>query len=142
MAYATWQEVQDRWPGKTFTTAEQSSATVLLDDAEVEIDAACPLGDSLTTAQLSARKIVSARMVKRAMASPGGVGVESTQQGSGPFQLTAQYSNPTGDLYLTKADRRLLGCGGQRAATVSMFTEPDCSYHPELVVEVDESSGS
>lgn len=63
---------------------------------------------------------VACEMVKSASASAGGIGVESIQAGAGPFQQTLKYSNPVGDLYLSKKQRRLLGCGGQAAFTVPM----------------------
>lgn len=119
MVYATVQDVEDRW--RPLSAADAARAAVLLEDAAVEIDSACPPTDPLTDAE--ARLIVSCRMVKRAMATPGGVdgvGVESVQAGAGPFQQTQRFVNPSGDLYLTKADRRLLGCGDQVAFTVPM----------------------
>lgn len=66
---------------------------------------------------------VVCEMVKSAAASPGGEGVSSVQQGAGPYQATQTFSNPVGDLYLTKKQKRLLGYGGQRAFTVSMAPE-------------------
>lgn len=129
--YATVQDVEDRW--RTLSDAEKTRAEVLLDDAAVEIDSACAPSVPPTEAELSARLIVSCRMVKRAMATSGGVegvGVESIQAGAGPFQQTQKFSNPSGDLYLTRADRKLLGCGKQTAYTVPMVdraavTPPD-----------------
>lgn len=59
-------------------------------------------------------------MVTSSASSPGGVGVSSLQQGAGPYQATQTFSNPVGDLYLTKKQKRLLGCGGQIAYTVPM----------------------
>lgn len=121
MAYAIVSDVEARW--RTLTAAERARAEVLLEDAAVEIDSSCPPSDPPTLSELEARLIVSCRMVKRAMATPGGVegvGVSSLQAGAGPFQQTQQFSNPSGDLYLTKADRKLLGCGNQVAFTVPM----------------------
>jgi hypothetical protein len=121
MAYAIVSDVEARW--RTLTTAEKARAEVLLEDAAVEIDSVCPPSDPATLDELSARLIVSCRMVKRAMATPGGVdgiGVESIQAGAGPFQETQKFTNPSGDLYLTRADRKLLGCGNQAAYTVPM----------------------
>jgi hypothetical protein len=40
------------------------------------------------------------------------------QETTGPFSRSFNYSNPTGDLYLTKAERRLLGGGVQRAGSI------------------------
>ena len=63
---------------------------------------------------------VVCEMVTSASSSPGGPGITSIQQGAGPYQETVQFSNPVGDLYLSKKQKRLLGCGGQTAFTVSM----------------------
>lgn len=127
--YATVEDLEARW--RTLTADERERAAVLLEDAAVRLDAACPPSAPPTEQELASRKIVSCEMVKRAMSSvtTGGVGVASIQTGAGPYQETLQFSNPTGDLYLTKADRKLLGCGAQAAFTVPMtndspFTPP------------------
>lgn len=122
MVYATVDDLEARW--RTLSAEERDRATVLLGDAGVRLDALCPPSDPPTDGEVAARLIVSCEMVKRAMASTtaglAGVGVTSIQQGAGPYQETLQFANPTGDLYLTKADRRLLGCGSQAAFTVPM----------------------
>lgn len=120
MAYADVTDLEDRW--RPLSEPEQARAEVLLGDAAVRLDVSCPPSDPPTATELEARRIVSCEMVKRAMATPGGIagmGVTSVQAGAGPFQETQQFSNPTGDLYMTKGDRALLGCGGQVA-----FTQP------------------
>lgn len=122
VAYAIVGDVESRW--RTLSSAERSRAGVLLDDAAVRIDSECPPSDPPTDAELAVRVVVSCEMVKRAMATPGGVdsiGVTSVQAGAGPFQQTQQFSNPSGDLYLTKADRKLLGCGRQRAYSIDLL---------------------
>lgn len=133
MVYATVADLEDRW--RTLNTAEAARADVLLGDAAVRLDVLCPPSDPPTEPELAARKIVSCEMVKRAMANPGGtdgVGIASSQSGAGPFQQTLQFSNPSGDLYVTKSDRALLGCGNQVAFTFPMVerlpaieTDPD-----------------
>lgn len=118
--YAIVADLEARW--RTLSSAEKTRAEVLLDDAAVRLDALCPPSNPPTEAELSARLIVSCEMVKRAMAAgdTGGVGVTSVQQGAGPYQQTTQFANPSGDLYLTKADKALLGFGKQGAFTVPM----------------------
>lgn len=121
MAYADVTDLEDRW--RTLSEPEKARAEALLGDAAVRLDVLCPPSVPPTASQLEARKIVSCEMVKRAMATPGGLsgmGVTSVQAGAGPFQETQQFSNPTGDLYVTKGDRALLGCGGQVAYTFPM----------------------
>lgn len=129
MAYATVEDLEARW--RPLTPDEQARAGVLLGDAAVRLDAECSHSDPPTVAELEARKIVSCEMVKRAMASAGGVGVTSIQQGAGPYQETTQFANPTGDLYLAKGDRALLGCGKPVAFTVSMAS-PVAPLPPEV----------
>lgn len=123
--YATVADLEARW--RTLTTDERARAEVLLEDAAVRLDATCAPSVPPTSQELAARMIVSCEMVKRAMATTGGadgIGVTSVQMGAGPYQQTTQFSNPTGDLYLTKADRSLLGCGKQTAFTIPMVTDP------------------
>jgi hypothetical protein len=67
---------------------------------------------------------VVCEMVTSAASSPGGVGIGSIQQGAGPYQETLTFSNPVGDLYLSKKQKRLLGCGGQQAFTLNMAPDP------------------
>lgn len=122
-AYATVDQLVARW--RPLTSEETAKADVLLEDASVQIRAEIPdlrarieAGD---TDLLSAAIRVECAMVKRAMASgDDGVGITSAQETQGPFSHTFQYANPSGDLYLTKAERRLLTAGGaQRAFTIS-----------------------
>lgn len=47
-------------------------------------------------------------------------GIETTQFGVGPFQHSHRWANPTGDLYLTKGERRQLR-GGQRAGSIDVL---------------------
>lgn len=120
MAYATVEDVEVRW--RPLSPDEKARAGSLLEDAAVYLDSVCVPSDPPTDSELSARLVVSVGMVKRAMASgdTGGIGVTSVQQGAGPYQETMQFANPTGDLYLTKADKVLLGCGRQKAFMIDL----------------------
>lgn len=124
MSYAEVADLEARW--RSLSPEESGRATVLLADAAVRIDVACPPGDEpLTEAQEEARMIVSCEMVKRAMsASEGMFGVTSYSDNTGPFQEQRTFANPMGDLYLTKGDKALLGCGGQVAFSVPMHEPP------------------
>jgi hypothetical protein len=125
--YATTTDLERRW--RPFTDEdERTRAEVLLADAAARIDAECPPPANPTSEQLQARLIVSCEIVKRAMIQPAGVGVNSAQQAAGPYSQSVQFANPTGDLYLTKADRKLLGCNAQQAFTVHT---PNIDLWPE-----------
>lgn len=121
MAYATVADLESRW--RTLSSDEKTRAAVLIDDAAVRLDAMCAPSEPITGQEAAARKIVSCEMVKRAMATPGGIdniGVTQFSETTGPFTDQRTFANPTGDLYLTKADKALLGCGRQVAFTVPM----------------------
>lgn len=122
MAYATVDDLEARW--RTLSDTEKTRAGVLLGDAQVRLDAECSPAEPPTESELASRKIVSCEMVKRAMMASGEgggadiSGVSSLMDVAGPFTQQRSYRNPMGELYITKADRKLLSCGGQRAFTI------------------------
>jgi hypothetical protein len=117
--FATVADVEARW--RTLSESEKLRAIVLIDDASDKIQTTCSSWEDASEATL--RRITCA-MVKRAMATPSavdGADVTSIQQGAGPYQATVQFSNPSGDLYLTKAEKFDLGCGKQKAFEVDLL---------------------
>lgn len=111
MAYATYSDVQARM-NRTMSTTEQALCTTLLDDAAVIID---KFNES---ANADVKKIVSCRMVIRALGDgeSGGVPVGATQgsmSGLGYSQSWTISSGATGELYLAKLDKNLLGAGNK-----------------------------
>lgn len=110
MAYATYSDVQARM-NRTLSTSEQSICATLLDDAAIIIDAT----GTLATADV--KKVVSCRMVIRALGDgETGVPVGATQgsmSGLGYSQSWTITSGSTGELYLSKLDKQLLGLGNQ-----------------------------
>ena len=59
---------------------------------------------------------VVCEMVESALASQNGPGLESLQQGAGPFQRTLKFANPRGDMYVTAKHKRLLAVRRPRRA--------------------------
>lgn len=122
--FATATELAARW--RPLSVTEQATATTLLGDASAMIRVECPDVDVRLTAEPPALdaaipKLIACAMVKRSMiAGADAEGISSTQQAAGPFSQSQNYANPLGNLYLTKAERRMLGCGGQRAGSVQM----------------------
>lgn len=57
-------------------------------------------------------------MVARTVPAAGMEGVQAVQQSAGPYAQSQTMANPNGDLYLTRAERRLLGASLQRAGSV------------------------
>lgn len=117
MAYATVPDLEARW--RTLTEEEQTMASVLLDDAATYLDSlvSVAVGD---THQAAVLKMVSCAMVKRAMVASesNGFGIDQATATMGPFTQTAHFANPSGDFYLTAAERAQLGIGGGFIASV------------------------
>jgi len=114
MAYATVTDVQDRLT-RQLSQDEENVCEALLDDATVLIDSAAP------GATESAKKVVSCRMVMRAIGSAGGNGVPmgATQGSMAALGYTQSWtigSGSSGELYLSKTERQLLGCGNRIGA--------------------------
>lgn len=111
MAYATVDDVQARMM-REMSADEQTVCAALLDDAAALIDAFNPNGDDY------AKKVVSCRMVVRAMGDGGAMGVPiGATQGSvsalGYSQSWTIGSGSTGELYLSKVEKKMLGVGGR-----------------------------
>ena len=119
--YATIADIQARML-RTLSSDEQTVCTALLDDAGVLIDGYAP------NASAEAKKVVSCRMVIRALGdgSSSGVPMGATQgsmSGLGYSQSwTIGGGGSTGELYLSKTDKGLLG-GGNKVGSYSPIQE-------------------
>lgn len=111
MAYATISDVQDRML-RTLSESEETICSNLLDDAAVIIDC------FNANAAIDSKKVVSCNMVIRAIGDgDSGIPIGASQgsmSGLGYSQsFTIGSSGSTGQLYLTKIDKQLLGKGNQ-----------------------------
>ena len=102
MAYATVNDLQAGW--RTLTADEQTRATTLLDRASTMLDALCDTSGK--TADVL--KMVTCNMTQRVMVAES-AGVSSESMGAGGYQQSWTYANPSGDMYLTKYEKKLLG---------------------------------
>lgn len=106
--FADVSDIEARW--HALSDDEQARAGVLIGDAsamlaeQVEVDAA-------NAEQARLLNIVCCSMVIRAMSATeaDSYGASSTSITAGPYTQSWNYSNPTGDMYLTKQEKRLLG---------------------------------
>ena len=114
--FATVTDLEARW--RSLTPGEQGTAFVLLEDASQLIIDQCPRAAGASENTL---RRVACSVVKRGMQTPPVVGAESIQQGAGAYQASVNFSNPSGDLYLSKSEKLSLGCGRQRAFTIDMI---------------------
>lgn len=110
-AYATTSDVQARlaW---TMDTTQQNICSNLLDDAAVMIDAFA------VTASSDIKKLVSVRMVMRAMGDGNVSGVpmgatQGSQSALGYSQSWTISNGGSGELYLSKVEKNLLGTGNK-----------------------------
>lgn len=112
MAYATTSDVQARML-RTMSESETSLCSTLLDDAAALIDSYD------TSATDDVKKIVSCRMVVRALGDgqTSGVPIGATQGSMSALGYSQSWTigsgGATGDLYLSKSDRQLLGILGK-----------------------------
>ena len=112
MAYAATEDVQARLQ-RQLTAAEQAVCSALLDDAAVMIDSIAP------DAPPNAKKVVSCRMVMRAVGtgSDGTIPMGATQGSMAALGYTQSWTvgagGGTGELYIGKTERDLLGVGNR-----------------------------
>lgn len=107
MAYATVEDVQKRMT-RTLSQDEETVCATLLEDAGILIDQECDSDN------VAVKGIVSCRMVIRAIGDGSDMTVPvGATQGSmsalGYAQSWTINSGSVGELYLSKADRRMLG---------------------------------
>lgn len=110
MVFAEVSDVEARW--RTLSTAEQSRADVLLEDASAILDRLVKV-DVDDGRQASLLKTTCCNMVIRAMSATESDSYGATQMSmtAGPYSQSWTYGNPTGDLYLTRLEKKLLGIG-------------------------------
>lgn len=114
--FATLDDLEKRW--RALSSTEQPRASVLLEDASSLIRDTCPTWSS---AREDTLRRVCCAVVRRAMSTDDeDVGATSLMDMTGPFTTQRAYSSPAGDLFLTKAEKRSLGCGTQSAFTITL----------------------
>ena len=126
MAYATVAEVQE-WMSRTLSAAEQTRCGTLLNGAAAIIDAYA------SGAEANVKKYVSCQMVVRVLGSGDadpGVPIGASQGSMSALGYSQSWTiggGSSGELYLSKTEKRMLGVGNSIG-----------SYSPvqELVPEV------
>lgn len=122
--FAVVSDLVDRW--RSLTTAEEIRAYVLLTDASQMIldEDRRHVLDALTE-PTSTHVRITCKMVERAMGTPADAPpVTQFSQTMGPFTNAGTLAGPSGDLYLTKAERRQLGFTRQRAGGHDQWAVP------------------
>ena len=112
MAYATYEDVE-KTCGKTFSESEQSVCNAHLDEVALLIDS------YNSEASEDAKKAVSVMVVRRAMPSDTALPIGATQGTitAGSYSQTfTMGTGSTGELYLTRVEKKLLGVNGRIGA--------------------------
>lgn len=115
MAYATIENLESGF--RELTANERSVAEALLEEASIVIDAYARANTDLT-----AKVVVSCNMVRRAIGDNSGQSLpmgatQGTISAGGYSQSWTLASGGTGELYLTKLDKRLLGASNSIGAS-------------------------
>lgn len=115
MAYATVEDIQARM-SRAMSASEQTVCANLLDDAAVIIDA------YNANATADSKKVVSCRMVMRAIGDGDGGGIpmgatQGSQSGLGYSESWTIGSGSAGELYIGKLEKKLLGSDNQIGAS-------------------------
>lgn len=108
MAFAEVSDIESRW--RELSTTEQTRASVLIDDASAMLTALVNV-DTDDEEQAQLLKQVCCSMVIRAMSATesDAFGASQMSMTAGPYTQSWNYANPSGDMYLTKLEKRLLG---------------------------------
>lgn len=125
MSFATVAEYEAKYG----PVDDESVLQVWLDDATTYLTA--QLGsryDAHDAQQAAVLKTVCRDCTHRAYASgTPGIPVKSQTQMASSFSETVTYANPTGDFYLTKTERSMLGLGGSSVGYVGANLAPAVS---------------
>lgn len=110
MAYATIEDIKSRIT-RTLSNAEISAANMMLEDAAIIIDT------YNCNAEIDKKNLVSCRMIIRALGDgqndmPIGA-TQASQSGLGYSQSWTFGSGSNGEIYLSKIEKRILGCGNR-----------------------------
>lgn len=105
MAYASHADIEARW--RELSATEEAQADTLCADASAIIDSLVTVGDD----KLELAKVVVCNMVIRAMsaAQSDNFGLSQGSMTAGVYTQSWSYANPSGDMYLTKLDKQMLG---------------------------------
>lgn len=110
-ALASIDDLEERY--RALTSDERIRAQQLLVDASAmlltELKSAGKTLDETDEVQQVAVKAVCCNMVKRVIANGLGADYTQTTVSAGDYSQSATFANPTGDMYITKQERRMLG---------------------------------
>ena len=111
--YASLEDLKKHW--SALPAEDEEDAKQKLHEASIEIRGNYPDLDARVSGgdmDPDIPRLVACRMVKRALdvdEEAPTAGMDQVSFGAGPFSFGGKVHNPDGNLYLTAADKRLLG---------------------------------
>lgn len=128
MAFATFDDVRALSPD-LITEDRQEQVDALLEVAASMLSTFVVV-DETDEQQAANLKTVSCNMVARAMVASASstFGVEELSATMGPFAQTAKFANPSGDMFVTKMERRLLGIHGSMGRMLYPYDASEPTY--------------
>jgi hypothetical protein len=129
--YATLEDLQQRY--HVLDDEEKKRATALIEDitafliTEFRRNSKNPDPATWDECYTQAVKSVVCAMVKRTLAASDTADLSSESASVGAYSQTFTYANPSGDIYMKKNERRLLGIELQKQVitTLSPLTNED-----------------
>lgn len=125
MAYATIDDLEARYGEVPSELSDRVDA--LLEDAATILDAQVAV-DISDQQQLARLRLVSCSMVNRALqaAESDAYGISQASMTAGSYTQSMSYANPSGDLYLTGTEKRMLGIGTGYILSLRAGSGRDC----------------
>lgn len=125
MAYATIDDLEARYGEVPIELSDRVDA--LLEDAATILDAQVVV-DISDQQQLARLRLVSCSMVNRALqaAESDAYGISQASMTAGSYTQSMSYANPSGDLYLTGTEKRMLGIGTGYILSLRAGSGRDC----------------
>ena len=117
MAFAEVSDIETRW--RALSPDEETRVNVLIGDASAMLSSLVAIRPD-DCHQAALLKTVCCNMVIRAMSATASdmFGVSQSSITAGPYSQSQTYLNPSGDMYLTKMEKRLLGISGSYIGSI------------------------
>lgn len=117
MAFADVSDIESRW--RELSTDEEARANTLIDDASAMLSSLVAV-DETDEEQAELLKMVCCNMVIRAMSASeyDAFGASQMTMTAGPYSQQWTYTNPSGDMFITKMEKRLLGISTSYIGTI------------------------
>lgn len=126
MVFAEVSDIESRW--RTLDSGERDRAQALIQDASAMLSKLVTDIDVADEEQMQLLNIVCCNMVIRAMSATeaDSYGASNMSMTAGPYTQSWTYPNPTGDMYITKFEKRLLGITSSYIGSIRPKIGCDC----------------